>query len=204
MTSIVLARTFDHARPLFPVPAAADMEISIRDESHDDVASREILLNAAFGPARFLKTCERLRAGRVAAERLSLVAEHEGELVGTVRLWHVDAGGVPALLLGPIAVDAERRALGIGRKLMGEALFRALCLGHKAVLLVGDAPYYERFGFSRSMTRNLTMPGPVEEDRFLGLELEPGALDTARGLVSATGHRIIARPDPETAFAVAA
>ena len=204
MTSIVHARAFDDARPLFPVPAVSGTDVLLRDERAGDVPARERLLDAAFGPARFLKTCERLRAGRRAAEGLSLVAEHDGELVGTVRLWHVDAGGVPALLLGPIAVAGHLRSAGIGRKLMAESLFRAVCRGHGAVLLVGDAPYYERFGFTRTLTKALVMPGPVEEDRFLGLELEPHALAGARGLVTGTGTRILSRPKALAALAVAA
>jgi predicted N-acetyltransferase YhbS len=72
---------------------------------------------------------------------------------------------------------------------MCDALFRAVCHGHRAVLLVGDAPYYARFGFERRLTLGLDMPGPVEADRFLGLELEPGALAGARGRVVATGPR---------------
>ena len=194
MTSIVHARAFDDVRPLFPVPAVSGTDVLLRDERAGDVPARERLLDAAFGPARFLKTCERLRANRRAAESLSLVAEHGGELVGTVRLWHIEASGTPALLLGPIAVAGHLRSAGIGRKLMAESLFRAVCRGHGAILLVGDAPYYERFGFSRSLTRKLVMPGPVEEERFLGLELQPGALAQARGLVCATGERIVTHP----------
>jgi predicted N-acetyltransferase YhbS len=77
--------------------------------------------------------------------------------------------------------------LGIGRKLISEALFRAVCFGHEAVLLVGDAPYYSAFGFNRKFTKNLSLPGPVELDRFLGLELNEGALSGAEGLVKASG-----------------
>ena len=66
-------------------------------------------------------------------------------------------------------------------------LLKARDLGHKAVLLVGDAPYYERFGFSRVGAENLDLPGPVDLARFLALELQPGALAGAKGLVRATG-----------------
>ena len=194
MTSIVHARAFDNARPLFPLPAIDGDDVVLRDERVTDAPARERLLDAAFGPARFRKTCERLRTSRKAADGLSRSADHEGELVGTVRLWHIDAGGVPALLLGPIAVASHLRSSGVGRRLMAEALFRAVCRGHEAILLVGDAAYYERFGFSRSLTRGLSMPGPVEDDRFLGLELTPGALSSAQGMVSATGQSILSRP----------
>jgi predicted N-acetyltransferase YhbS len=169
--------------------------IAIREESCTDIAARERLLDSCFGDARFEKTCERLREGRKPAEGLSLVLEKDGALVGTVRLWHVTAGpNRPALLLGPIAVDCRLQRLGLGARLMGEALARAKALGHTAVLLVGDAPYYERFGFSVEKTGALWLPGPYERERFLALELVPGALDGARGLVSATGE-IENKPD---------
>ncbi|KLK89595.1 GCN5 family acetyltransferase [Microvirga vignae] len=162
--------------------------ITIREESFHDVEAREALLDTCFGPARFQKTCERLREGRKPADGLALTIERDGELVGTVRLWHISAGAnLPALMLGPIAVDPALQSLGLGAKLMREALQRATDLGHKAVLLVGDAPYYERFGFSSEKTGSLWLPGPYEHNRFLALELEAGYLDGARGLVSATG-----------------
>jgi predicted N-acetyltransferase YhbS len=176
--------------------------ITIREETFRDTEAREALLDACFGEERFRKTCERLREGRRPAEGLSLVVEQDGALVATIRLWHVSAGpNRPALMLGPIAVDPSRQGLGIGAKLMREALRRAAERGHKAVLLVGDAPYYERFGFSARRTQALWMPGPYERGRFLALELEAGALDGARGLVSATG---LLEQKPDLAALVAA
>ena len=164
--------------------------LSIREEIPADVPAREALLDACFGDARFEKTCERLREGRRPADGLSLVIDAGGAIVGTVRLWHVAAGpGRPALTLGPIAVDPAWQGLGLGAKLMRAALARAKALGHRAVLLVGDAPYYARFGFSAERTKGLWLPGPFERARFLGLDLVPGALAGARGLVAATGER---------------
>lgn len=165
------------------------LDLRIDAEAPADLVARERLLDEAFGPVRFSKTCERLRAGRVPARGLALVARYRGRLVGTVRLWPVMAGGVPALMLGPLAVASSHRAHGIGGLLMREALARATALGHRAVLLVGDAPYYERFGFSGALTARLAMPGPVERERFLALELAPGALADARGRVIATGDK---------------
>ena len=162
--------------------------ITIREETFRDVQAREALLDACFGPERFQKTCERLREGRVPAEGLSLIVDRDGEVIGTVRLWHVSAGpNRPALMLGPIAIDPSVQGLGLGAKLMRDALNRAAGFGHRAVLLVGDAPYYERFGFSAEKTGSLWMPGPYERSRFLALELDAGALEGAHGLVSATG-----------------
>lgn len=167
----------------------------IRLETPFDVPAREALLESCFGEARFAKTCERLREGRLPADDLSFVVEQDGRLVATVRLWDVAAGpGRPALLLGPIAVDPALQGVGIGGRLMREALTRAGALGHTAVLLVGDAPFYGRFGFSADPVAGLWLPGPVERERFLGLELAPGTLAGARGLVGATG-RLAPRPD---------
>lgn len=189
--------------PAFVDPSPASLAaspVAVDVERPGDAEARESLLDRAFGPARFAKTCERLRAGRLPAAGLSLVARTSqsgggadvgenfaGELVGTVRLWHVDAGGVPALMLGPLAVEADWRCHRVGGRLMEAAVERARALGHEAIVLVGDAPYYARFGFERRVALGLRMPGPVEAERFLGLELVPGALDGARGLVEATG-----------------
>lgn len=178
--------------------------ITIREEMVRDIDARETLLDTCFGPARFLKTCERLREGRRPADGLSLALERDGTLVGTVRLWHIAAGpNRPALMLGPIAVDPSLQGLGLGAKLMREALSRATAGGHKAVVLVGDAPYYERFGFSTAATEDLWLPGPYERERFLGLALQAGALDEARGLVSATGA-LEQKPDLAALVAAAA
>jgi len=175
--------------------------ITIREETFRDADAREALLDACFGPSRFQKTSERLREGRIPAEGLALVVEQDGRLVGTVRLWHVSAGpNRPALLLGPLAVDPALQGLGLGAKLMREALRRAARGGHKAVLLVGDAPYYERFGFSAQGTAALSLPGPYARERFLALELDPGSLQGAQGLVSATGA-FEERPDLEALVA---
>jgi predicted N-acetyltransferase YhbS len=178
--------------------------IHLREETIRDVEAREALLDLCFGASRFEKTCERLREGRRPAEGLSLVVEENGRVIATVRLWHVTAGpGRPALMLGPLAVDPARQSLGLGAKLMREALARAKALGHGAVLLVGDAPYYERFGFSAALTASLWMPGPYERHRLLALELQPGALGGARGLVSATGA-LEEKPDLAALVAAAA
>jgi predicted N-acetyltransferase YhbS len=107
-------------------------------------------------------------------------------LVGTVRLWHVSAGGVPALILGPLAVDSSCRKLGVGAALMARAVAAAIERGHRAVILLGDAPYYARFGFSAAKTANLILPGAFERERLLGRELQDGALDGAWGMIVPT------------------
>lgn len=160
---------------------------AIRAERASDVAAREALLDACFGASRHTRTCQRLRDGRAPAQGLALSAVRQGRLVGTVRLWHVSAGGIPALMLGPLAVEESSRQLGVGAALMDHAIAAAKARGHRAVILLGDAPYYARFGFSGIRTGELSLPGPFERNRLLGLELREGALDGAWGMISATG-----------------
>jgi predicted N-acetyltransferase YhbS len=163
--------------------------VLVRDETSADVAARETLLDLSFGSARFVKTSERLREGRLPARNLSLTATGpDGRLIGTVRLWHVRAGSAgAALLLGPLAVHPWFRSHGVGGTLMRAAINIAAADGHRAIMLVGDAPYYARFGFARERTQGLMLPGPVDDERFLGLDLVPGALEGAAGLVEPTG-----------------
>ena len=138
-------------------------------------------------PGRFTKPSQRLRAGRLPAPGLSLVARDGERLVGSVRLWQVAAGGRPALLLGPLAIDPAVQGKGVGSGLMQVALSRAAIAGHGAVILVGDPDYYERFGFTADPAGGLIMPAPVERRRFLGLELVPHRLRKAEGMVIAAG-----------------
>jgi predicted N-acetyltransferase YhbS len=145
----------------------------------------ERLLDSAFGEERWHKTCQRLRDGRTPLRSLSLVALDRDELVGTVRLWPVQVGARNrrALLLGPLAVDASYRDHGVGAALMQEAILRAQAANENAVILVGDAPYYARFGFRADATTGLWLPGPVDRRRFLAREIKPDALAGATGPV---------------------
>jgi len=163
--------------------------ITLRQERPADVEAREALLDQAFGGTRNRKTSQRLREGRLPAEGLSFIAVDSRRVIGTARLWSVVCGnGQPALLLGPVAVAANSRNRGIGAALVRRALRDARRLGHGAVILVGDAPYYSRFGFASATAAGLKLPGPFERHRLLALELVPGALDGASGLVRAIGH----------------
>jgi predicted N-acetyltransferase YhbS len=164
---------------------------AIRAERASDVALREALLDACFGANRHMRTCQRLRDRRAPAEGLAFSAVAQGRLVGTLRLWHVSAGGVPALVLGPLTVDALYRELGVGAALMKQALAVAKARGHGAVILLGDVPYYGRFGFSDLKTGELALPGPFERDRLLGLELREGALDGAWGMIVPAGPTLL-------------
>ena len=161
--------------------------IVLTNEAPAEAGAREALLDRVMGPARVLKPSERLRAGREPARGLALVARDNGKIVGSVRLWHIKAGGKAALLLGPLAVDPAAQGEGVGAGLMRLAIARAGMIGHDGIILVGDPEYYERFGFTAEATSSLLMPAPVERRRFLGLELAPNALAGANGLIVAAG-----------------
>src|SRR5215813_13135440 len=180
--------------PVVLTPKAAPF--AIRAERASDVVAREALLDACFGENRHTRTCQRLRDGRAPAAGLALSAVARGKLVGTVRLWHVSAGGIPALVLGPLAVGSAFRKLGAGAALMDHALAAARARGHRAVLLLGDAAYYARFGFSAEKTGALMLPGAYEQERLLAIEFAPCALDGAWGMIVPTGGSL---PKPKAA-----
>jgi predicted N-acetyltransferase YhbS len=166
--------------------------IVVRAETPADAFARDAILDRAMARNGRRKASNRLRRGRRPSEGLAFVATDEaGAIVGTVRLWDIAAGegGPAALLLGPLAVDPGLKSAGIGAALMRHAVAEAGRLGHRAILLVGDAPYYARFGFSAARTGRLAMPGPYERERLLALELAEGALDGASGTLIATGRK---------------
>ncbi|WP_026500932.1 GNAT family N-acetyltransferase [Bartonella elizabethae] len=168
-------------------------------EQEADKPYREILLDATMGRGRKRKSSEALRRGRLAAKGLSFVVKNAlGELVGSVRLWHVSFFKEKnetqhALLLGPLAVAAECSGMGIGSILVRHAIETAKKLGYGAILLVGDFEFYQRFGFSNRLTENLAMPGPYEKHRFQGLELIPHYLSGCYGTLVASGERTVSR-----------
>ncbi|AYD02290.1 N-acetyltransferase [Neorhizobium sp. NCHU2750] len=188
-----MATVLDSVRAFF-APAST---YTIDAENSADVVARETLLDRAMGADRRKKSSEKIRRNRLPAEGLALVArDGAGHVIGTVRLWNVEAGispeGTPidALLLGPLAVDAAHEGKGIGGALMRAAITEAHKRGHGAILLVGDAAYYERFGFFATKAAHLVMPGPFQRDRFLALELKAGWLDGAAGMIVASGRKL--------------
>lgn len=156
----------------------------IIEQREDHAAAIERLLDLTFGPDRHEKTVYRLRDGIAPAPGLSFVIENHDGLAATLRFWPVALpDGRAALLLGPIAVRPDLAGKGYGRALMHHGIAAARDQGWTAILLVGDEPYYGRLGFTRAAAERLDLPGPVELERFLGLELVPGALDGVAGMV---------------------
>jgi predicted N-acetyltransferase YhbS len=152
-------------------------------ETEADWWEVEALYDLCFAPGRRALSSYRLRDGVEKVAGLCLVLrDHEGILAAVIRYWPVKAAGMPVLLLGPVAVHPTRQGEGLGGMLIHESLTEALRLGWQRVLLVGDAPYYRRFGFAR--LDGVEMPPPTNPDRVLGLELVPGAWDGVTGLVT--------------------
>lgn len=158
-----------------------DLSLTIRPEIASDDHAIEKLHERAFGPGRYARTAYRLREGKAHEANLSFTALVGTLVVGSIRLTRIDAGGVPALLLGPLTVEPAFEKRGIGMALMARSLETARERGHRLVILVGDEPYYSRAGFRRVPVGRLTMPGPVDANRLLYLELAEDAFAAANG-----------------------
>lgn len=152
-------------------------------------------LNAdVFGPGRFARTAYRLRESARHCPRLSFVALTETEsgieLAGSVRLTRIAIGTTPALLLGPLVVDPTMKNAGVGRELMNRAVDAAARDGNRLIVLVGDLPYYAKFGFRQVPPGRIRMPGPVDPARLLYCELQPDAFHGVSGLVASNRDHI--------------
>ena len=161
------------------------LSLVIRAEIDRDAAAVDRLHERAFGPGRFARTAFRLREGAPHRADLSFTALVGTLLVGSVRVSEARVGEGSVLALGPLTVDPAFEGRGIGAALMGRALDAARAAGCGVVILVGDAPYYARFGFAPVPPGQLVLPGPVDPARFLAAELRPGALAATSGAVSA-------------------
>jgi predicted N-acetyltransferase YhbS len=160
-----------------------ELSLIIRPEASVDDDAIERLHERAFGPGRFARTAYRIREGAPHLLDLSFTALVGTLLVGSVRLTPVKAGEQAGLMLGPLTVDPAFENRGIGAALIERALDAARGASHALVLLVGDEPYYARFGFTRVPRGQLVMPGPVDPDRLLAAELVEGSLAKARGTI---------------------
>ena len=159
----------------------------ILHEKPADSAEVEYLYDLTFAPGRTALSSYRLREGVAPVVELCLVARDEYDvLAGAIRYWpvRIGPGGPAALLLGPVAVHPTRQGEGLGALLIGTSLERARELGWTRAVLVGDEPYYRRFGFTRAAAEALDYPPPTNPDRLLARALEPGAFDGIAGLVS--------------------
>ncbi|EDZ46264.1 acetyltransferase, gnat family [Rhodobacterales bacterium Y4I] len=157
--------------------------IELQAERPDDRWEVEALYDLCFAPGREALSSYRLREGVPPVAGLSQVArDSDGILAAAIRFWPVLIGDAPALLLGPVAVHPTRQGEGLGGSLIRDSLAKAQESGWARVMLVGDAPYYRRFGFTR--LEGVEMPPPTNPDRVLGLALQDGAWGGVRGQVT--------------------
>jgi predicted N-acetyltransferase YhbS len=160
--------------------------LTIRKALAEDIAEISRLHARAFGPGRFVRSAYRVREGKGHLSRFCLVACLGREIVASIRTTEIAVGGAKgAVLLGPIVVDTDHRSLGLGSKLITAALEAARTGRTRLVILVGDQPYYGRFGFRPVPPGQIVFPGPVSPTRILACELEPDALAGYRGLIVA-------------------
>ena len=157
--------------------------IELKPERPDDWWEVEALFDLCFAPGREALSSYRLRDGVAPVPGLSLVARDEGGiLAGAIRFWPVHIGAAAGLLLGPVAVHPTHQGEGLGAVLIRDGLDAARLAGWARVLLVGDAPYYGRFGFTR--LTGVIMPPPTNPDRVLGQALQARAWDGVQGDVT--------------------
>lgn len=154
----------------------------LAEETEADWWEVEALYDLCFAPGRTALSSYRLRENVPTIAPLCLILRDEGgTLAGAIRYWPALVGEADLLLLGPVAVHPTRQGEGLGGLLINESLAEARRLGWERVLLVGDAPYYRRFGFVK--LDNVEMPPPTNPDRVLGFELKAGAWEGIKGKV---------------------
>ena len=154
----------------------------LEEEDEDDWWEVEALYDLCFSPGRTALSAYRLRDNVPTVAALCLAMRADGVLVAAIRYWPVEVGAQDALILGPVAVHPTHQGEGLGGVLINESLAEARRLGWERVMLVGDAPYYRRFGFRK--LEGVEMPPPTNPDRILGLELKTGAWKGVTGVVS--------------------
>ena len=164
-------------------PASADLPLLVQSERPQDAPAVEALLDHAFGPGRFVKSSERVREIARFRPDLSFCAFEGERLVGTVRQYQVRVGDASLIFLGPLAVMSDTRKSGVGGLLVARACHAAQAAGERAILLVGDEPYFGRFGFKAEPARTIVMPGPVDQRRVLVRALIEGGDQDLSGAV---------------------
>ncbi len=164
-----------------------ELPITVTHETPAIGPAIERLHQRTFGPGRFARTAFRLREHTPPDYALSFTAHVSTMMVGSVRLTPILIGESPALLLGPLTVEPPFRSVGIGARLMHVCMDEARAQGHRLILLVGDSPYYARFGFTVVPHGQVAMPGPVDPARLLVAELQPEAFAGVSGPVRGAG-----------------
>jgi predicted N-acetyltransferase YhbS len=164
---------------------AASLSVTTRPAVQADIPLISDLSAQVFGPGRFVRTAYRVREGTPDVSPFCRVAELDGRIIAAIRMTEITIGGRGgALMLGPLAVEQAFAGQGYGRRLIAESMDAARAAGRELVLLVGDMPYYGRFGFVPVPPGQIILPGPVDSARLLAAELTAGTLQRFRGMVA--------------------
>lgn len=177
MATIPVTDKIDHQK-------LKNIDILYQPEHIQDDEQIEHMNAEAFGPGRFTRAAHLIREGGGHDLALSYVAKLADNVIASVRMTHIKMGACEGYLLGPIVVKPDFKNLGLGAHLMMMAIDGAKKQACPIILLVGDEPYYRRFGFIKIHDGQLKMPAPVNPQRLLALELQDKALETAIGDVN--------------------
>lgn len=159
-------------------------ELAVRPEAPDDEPGVGRVLTSAFPTEAEATLVAGLR--KSASPIVSLVAEEAGMVVGYIMFSPVRfpaAAGLQIMGLTPMAVVPERQKQGIGSALVRHGLEHCRRLGTGAVVVLGHAEYYPRFGFVAATTKGIRSQYDVPQEAFMVLELTSGCLDGRRGTV---------------------
>lgn len=161
-------------------------EATVRPVAPSDLPAITELHDRVFGPGAYARSAYRVRESAPPYSRFCRTSRLGDRLLAAIRLTEITIGGAPgALLLGPLAVDPSVAGQGYGKALVAATLDAARAAGIRLVVLVGNMPYYGRFGFAPVPPGQIVLPGPVDPARILAVELVPGALSGYRGLIRA-------------------
>ncbi|MGG4488038.1 GNAT family N-acetyltransferase [Metabacillus idriensis] len=160
--------------------------IKIRQEAPSDISAIKKVNEAAFGQENEANLIHTIRKSPSFVPELSLVAEKE-EIVGHILFSKITIdtvnGEVPSLALAPMAVKPEFQKEGIGSQLVRAGLKRCKELGYDSVIVLGHPEFYPKFGFVPASTKGINPPFVVPDEVFMLIEVKPGALDAAAGVV---------------------
>ena len=164
-----------------------EKKFPILEEKIEDCNEVENLLNLVFTPQRTMLGSYYFRKNVLKVGFLCKVIKNDfGHIVGSIRYWPVCIGTkkLSCLLLGPLAVHPICQGEGLGAALVLETLVLAEKNGWERIIIVGDEPYYSRFGFKKKLAKDLIFPKRINQDRLLALELMPESFKKVKGVVS--------------------
>jgi putative acetyltransferase len=156
----------------------------IRSELPQDVADIRLVHRTAFDSPVEADLVDVLR--QQAQPFVSLLAVDGDDVIGHIAFSPMTLASRPDVSiagLAPMAVLPSRQRAGVGTSLVRAGLLECARLGFVAVVVLGHAEYYPRFGFLPASTFGLSSEFDVPDAVFMALELQPGALGGCRGVV---------------------